>query len=109
MKKPEEMTTEELLPYLEELARRFRQDHPNAKTAEEAWQDFVKYYLPRGDDDLTDEELLLEHMEPARLTPSVGGKECLANGSWPGYPSQCPDCDYYETVCFPKVEVIKKP
>lgn len=40
-----------------------------------------------------------EHLPP--LTPSPAGRECLGNGSWPGYPCQCPGCDWYETICFP--------
>lgn len=45
---------------------------------------------------------LLEHPEvPAKLTPSYHGKECLGNGTWPGYECQCPDCDWFETICFP--------
>lgn len=35
------------------------------------------------------------------LTPSPHGRECLGNGSWPGYPCQCPGCDWYPTICFP--------
>lgn len=40
---------------------------------------------------------------PAKLTPSPNGKECLANGTWPGYVCQCAGCDFYET-CFPDWE-----
>jgi hypothetical protein len=42
----------------------------------------------------------VEHLLP--LTPSPAGRECLGNGTWPGYPCQCPGCDWYETVCFPE-------
>lgn len=55
------------------------------KTAQEAWEEFKKHYMP------------------VELTPSPGGKECLGNGHWPGYGCQCPDCDFYEQ-CFPDWE-----
>jgi plasmid stability protein len=35
-----------------------------------------------------------------KLTPSPQGRECLGNGSWPGYECCCDECDYY-LVCFP--------
>lgn len=44
-------------------------------------------------------ELWEEHLPP--LTPSPAGRECLGNGTWPGYPCQCPGCDWFETICFP--------
>lgn len=37
---------------------------------------------------------------PHKLTPSPGGRECLGNGTWVGYECQCPDCDWYQTICF---------
>lgn len=43
---------------------------------------------------------------PAELTPSPAGRECLGNGTWPGYECQCPDCDYYATVCFSDFESL---
>lgn len=66
------------------------------KTAEQMWEEFVEHYMPKED-----EEILLDHLTPFELTPSPGGKECLGNGLWPGYECQCPDCDWYETICFP--------
>ena len=45
----------------------------------------------------------VEHMYPSKLTPSPNGRECLANGKWPGYVCQCAGCDFYET-CFPDWE-----
>lgn len=56
------------------------------------------------------QEILLQrqHLVPWELTPSPGGKECLGNGHWPGYECQCPDCDYYETICFPDWEGHKE-
>ena len=53
---------------------------------------------------MTDAELLQEHLTPPELTPSPGGRECLGNGHWVGYECHCPDCDFYETVCFPDWE-----
>ena len=49
------------------------------------------------------EEKCLTDEHRAPLTPSPGGKECLGNGTWPGYQCECPDCDFYET-CFPDWE-----
>lgn len=49
-------------------------------------------------------ELVLEEYDPtvpAKLTPSPGGRECLGNGSFPGYECQCPDYDWFATICFP--------
>ena len=44
----EEPNTEVLMPVLEELARRHREQHPNAKTAEQAFQEFLKHYAPES-------------------------------------------------------------
>ena len=56
------------------------------------------------------EELIQKHtvsademVDPStgiKLTPSYQGKECLGNGSWPGYECCCDECDYFLT-CFP--------
>lgn len=35
------------------------------------------------------------------LAPSSGGKECLGNGTWPGYECQCDECDHC-LECFPE-------
>ena len=44
---------------------------------------------------------------PHELTPSQGGRECLGNGTYPGYACQCAGCDYYES-CFPDWEGHKE-
>lgn len=35
-----------------------------------------------------------------KLTPSPYGRDCKANGEWPGVECRCDECDYY-LVCFP--------
>lgn len=46
----------------------------------------------------------LDHPEwPRELTPSPGGRECLGNGSWPGYECQCDECDDFLT-CYPEYD-----
>ena len=81
----------ELLLVIQELAERPRVD-PNRRTAEQAYQEFVKYYLP-AEGDL---------MDPTgvELTPSYHGELCLGNGEYPQYECCCDECDYY-LVCFP--------
>lgn len=36
-----------------------------------------------------------------KLTPSPAGRECLGNGTWPGYECCCDECDYL-LECFPE-------
>lgn len=43
---------------------------------------------------------LIDPSTGTKLTPSFRGKECLGNGSWPGYECCCDECDYY-LECFP--------
>lgn len=44
---------------------------------------------------------LIDPSTGTKLTPSYHGKECLGNGSWPGYECCCDECDYYLN-CFPE-------
>ena len=36
-----------LLPVMDELARRRKESQPNAKTASQAWLEFMKHYYPK--------------------------------------------------------------
>ena len=36
-----------------------------------------------------------------KLTPSPGRKDCLGNGSWPGYEICCDECPHF-LECFPE-------
>lgn len=45
-------------------------------------------------------EDLIDPSTGTKLTPSYQGKECLGNGSWPGYECCCDECDFFLT-CFP--------
>lgn len=66
---------------LEELVRRREKGGFVFKSNEDAWAEFQEHYMP--------------------LTPSPGGKDCMGNGAHPGLMCLCPDCDYFETICFP--------
>lgn len=95
---------EELEPILTELARRRRLEHPDAKSPEQALSEFWEHYCPlvrSADAEPTEEALLQEFQTPHELTPSPHGRDCLGNGLWPGYECQCPDCDWFQTICFP--------
>lgn len=63
------------------------------KTAQEAWADFVKHYMPKEPGSLIDPT-------GTPLTPSFHGEDCLGNGEHPGIECCCDNCDYYLT-CFP--------
>ena len=54
------------------------------KTAQEAWAEFKRHYMP------------------VELTPSYHGKDCLGNGEHE-VECQCDECDHYQ-VCFPDWE-----
>lgn len=82
----------QLYDIMEELVRRREQEDPNAfRSNEEALADLRA-------------RIAHDPSIPIELSPSPGGKECLGNGEHPGYECQCPDCDYYETICFPDWE-----
>lgn len=53
----------------------------NMKTAQEAWQEFLKHY------------------QPVELTPSYHGEKCLGNGEHE-IECQCDECEHY-LECFP--------
>lgn len=38
---------------------------------------------------------------PPELTPSFHGRDCLGNGTWPGYECYCDECEHY-LACFPE-------
>lgn len=63
------------------------------KTAQEAWADFVKHYMPKKPGRLIDPT-------GTPLTPSFHGEDCLGNGEHPGIECCCDECDHYLT-CFP--------
>jgi len=94
--------TKQLFYIMGELARRRKETGMPSRSAEEAWAEFVQRYLPAIEP--SEEELLQALQTPHKLTPSPQGRECLGNGNWPGYACQCPDCDWYSTVCFPHGE-----
>lgn len=94
--------TKQLFDIMGELTRRRDASGMPSRSTEEAWAEFVKHYLPEAE---PSEEALLQALQtPHELTPSPGGRECLGNGNWPGYACQCPDCDWYATICFPDWE-----
>lgn len=64
------------------------------------YEEYARRLVAMGKEHLLQEPSTI----PPELTPSPGGRECLGNGHWPGYECQCPDCDWYETVCFPDWE-----
>lgn len=43
----EDAEAEKLLPILEELARRRREQRPDAKSSEQAFREFLKHYAPK--------------------------------------------------------------
>ena len=77
-----------LFVVLDELVRRRELPGTPFRSNEEAWAEFQEHYMPH---DLT---------TPHKLTPSPQGRDCLGNGSWPGYACQCDECEHYQ-VCFP--------
>ena len=58
---------------------------PTRKTAEQAYQEFLKHY------------------QPVKLKPSYHGKDCPGNGDHE-IECQCDECDYY-LACFPELDV----
>ena len=93
--------TDLLFAVLEELAARREAEGVKIRPVEEAWAEFVKYYMPELEEwEPSDEMLRACLAKPYKLTPSLGGKECLGNGNWPGYECQCCDCDWF-LQCFP--------
>ena len=96
----DESNTDMLFAVLEELANRREAEGVTIKPVEQAWAEFVKHYMPDLDDWEPADETLRTILKTPKLTPSLGGKECLGNGNWPGYECQCCDCDWY-LLCFP--------
>ena len=91
--------TEQLYAIMEELVHRDEAAGKRVQAPGEA--EFVKRWLEAT---MECSQAILQqrqHRVPKELTPSLGGGECLGNGHWPGYECQCPDCDWYATVCFP--------
>lgn len=41
------------------------------------------------------DERFLDPSTGIMLTPSLNGRECLGNGTWPGYEICCDECDYF--------------
>ena len=87
----------QLYAIMEELANRRELSDRSFKTNEEAWEEFCNFYMPAECFEERHRRML---STPHTLTPSPQGKECLGNGTWPGYECQCPDCDWY-LACFP--------
>ena len=86
-----QISPDDLFVVLDELVRRREASGERFRTNGEALAEFRRYYMPHA---------IYEPTIPHTLTPSPGGMECLGNGHWPGYECQCPDCDWYATVCF---------
>ena len=82
---------QDLFFLLDELIRR---KEIRSKAAVAAWEEFRQYYMPRSED---------PHI-PHKLTPSHQGRECLGNGSWPGYECCCDECNWF-LECFPEQAV----
>lgn len=87
------MEYEELAPIVRELARRRREEDTGAKTAEQAWADFIQNYLPANVADLVDPTTGVQ------LTPSWHGVSCAGNGQGPDE-CCCDQCDWL-FACFP--------
>lgn len=83
----DKLQLDELFVVLDELARRREASGAPFQSNEEAWAEFREHYMPH---DLT---------TPHKLTPSPQGRDCLGNGSWPGYECCCDECPHYLT-CF---------
>ena len=98
------VSVDQLYAIMEELARRREASGQSFRSSEEAWADFVQHYMPRKDAENLQENLMVPH----KLTPSLGGKECLGNGNWLGYECCCDECDHYLT-CFPDWETMQQP
>ena len=97
--------TKQLYDIMGVLADRRKASGCYFRSNEEAWAEFVRHYMPREDAVAFAGESLQENLlVPHKLTPSLGGKECLGNGKWLGYQCQCCDCDWYATICFPDGE-----
>lgn len=94
------ISLDQLYAIMGELAN--RRDPGDFMSDEEALEDFRKHYMPYAESPQTNHWQQFD--VPHRLTPSPQGKECLGNGHWPGYECQCPDCDWFSTICFPEEE-----
>ena len=85
-----DLTTDQLYEVMDELVRRREREDPNAfRSDEEALAEFRRRHMPH------------EPTIPHELTPSPQGRDCLGNGSWPGYECCCDECPHYLT-CFPE-------
>ena len=88
----------------QELIRRRRIGGEVGSSATELLHEFLAKHLPDvsfpvnefGEYDLT---------EPAKLTPSPNGRECLGNGSWPGYACVCDECPY-ALACYDEADYL---
>ena len=79
--------TTQLFAIMEELANRRKPSDYRCRTSEAAWDEFCNYYMPS---ECFDENHIRMIVTPHTLTPSPPqGKECLGNGTWPGYECQC--------------------
>ena len=97
-----DITTKQLYDIMGELSRR---NGDRWRSNEEAWAEFVQHYWPgAGEREQSEEDLMQALRTPHELSPSPQGRECLGNGNWPGYECQCPDCDWFATICFPDAE-----
>lgn len=77
----------------EEDKERIRRVAEGPEVCEEIIQSLIQKHTAKGDD-------LVDPSTGTKLTPSLHGRECLGNGSWPGYECCCDECDYY-LECFP--------
>ena len=86
-----DLTTDQLYEVMDELVRRREREDPNAfRSDEEALADLRA-------------RIAHDPSIPIELSPSLGGKECLGNGDWPGYECCCDECPHYLT-CFPEYD-----
>lgn len=89
------VSVEQLYDIMDELARRRQESGADPfRSNEEAWAEFVKYYMPKDPDSLIDPTTGIP------LTPSWHGEDCMGNGEHPDLECCCDECDYY-LACFP--------
>ena len=78
---------------IRQLLRELRAEEPEPTSPEKLamWPAYMRIMYP---------EPILDPGTGIMLQPSCYGKECLGNGTWPGYECCCDECDYY-LDCYP--------